>query len=445
MISVAEADRILAQFRGVFPAESVPLEVAAGRILREDICADRAYPAQDRSRMDGIGIAHADWERGHQTFVVAGLARAGDPRTVLSRHARIEALMEPHSPCVEIMTGAPVPEGADTIVPYEDVVIENGVARLRDGVAVRLRQFVHVHGSDCARGEVLVDAGVALNAAHLAVAASVGKATLLVARRPRVAIVSTGDELVSVEATPLDHQLRISNAHGLAAMFAPWAEVSRHHCGDAPAALETLLKSVLAESDMVLVSGGVSAGKFDAVPATLESLGVRKVFHKIAQKPGKPLWFGAMPSPQTPLPLASVAGEGLSAKGSSLLPLREASGVRALVFGLPGNPVSSLVCARRFVLPLLWTKLGWTSPPTDSAPLAAAVDAPSRLTQYLPVRLGKSGEGGKDGARLVAKPHAVNGSGDFATLGGSDGFLELPPEQNHYPAGSILSFFAWSP
>jgi molybdopterin molybdotransferase len=399
------------------------LDAAVGRILREDICADRAYPAQDRSRMDGIGITHADWEQGARAFVVAGLARAGDPRIVLSRHARIEELLEPHSPCVEIMTGAAIPEGADTVIPYEDVEIGNGVARLRDGAAVRHRQFVHAHGSDCALGDELVSSGVRLQAAHIAVAASVGKSAIMVARRPRTAIVATGDELVGLHESPLEHQLRISNAHGLAALFAPWAEISVHRCGDDPAALSDLLRTVLSASDLLLISGGVSAGKFDAVPATLEALGVRKVFHKLAQKPGKPLWFGVTPS---------GPGGGSDFNGSP---------PKTLVFGLPGNPVSSLVCARRFVLPLLWAKLGWTGPPAPSIPLGSAVDAPSRLTQYLPVRLGYGGG-------LVAESHAVNGSGDFATLGGSDGFVELPPlnsGENHYPAGSIMAFFAWSP
>jgi molybdopterin molybdotransferase len=120
------------------------------------------------------------------------------------------------------------------------------------------------------------------------------------------------------------------------------------------------------------------------------------------------------------------------------------------VFGLPGNPVSALMCARRFVLPLLWARLGWTDPPAAFSPLGSAVDSPSRLTQYLPVRLvrravsdAESGE--PSGFETVAEPRAVNGSGDFATLGASDGFVELPPSQNHYPAGARMAFFAWSP
>jgi molybdopterin molybdotransferase len=212
----------------------------------------------------------------------------------------------------------------------------------------------------------------------------------------------------------------VSNAYGLAALLAPWADTRIHRASDDPDMLAAALRAALLSFDLVLVSGGVSAGKFDAVPSTLEALGVRKVFHKLAQKPGKPLWFGLYEAPDGP----------------------QVTPPKTPVFGLPGNPVSALVCARRFVLPLLWAKLGWTVPPTEFLPLASAVDAPSRLTQYLPVKLEKRPE---TGGHTVAEPRAVNGSGDFATLGASDGFVELPASQNHYPAGAQMAFFAWSP
>src|SRR5690606_21322507 len=144
---------------------------------------------------------------------------------------------------------------------------------------------------------VLVPAGVRLNAARAAVAASVGAASLLVTRRPRVAVVSTGDELVGIDGTPEAHQLRMSNAPGLAALFAPWADVAVARCGDGPEALAALLRDRLDACDLLLITGGVSAGKFDAVPAVLESLGAATAFHKIAQKPGKPLWFGTVRIP----------------------------------------------------------------------------------------------------------------------------------------------------
>ncbi len=506
LLSVAEADRLLAacaEEPGVKrPAEAVPLEAAAGRVLREDLRADRAYPAQDRSYMDGIAIRYADLSTHEDSgvatvFTVAGVARAGDARLSLATLTRASAsptssASSSGSPassgrpgssdptawsassaaetfCVEIMTGAAVPAGCDTVIRYEDLVLEDGVATVRPGVAVTPRGNVHFEGSDCAAGAVLVPAGTRLTAAHIAIAASVGMPTVSVARRPRVAVVATGDELVGVDETPLAHQLRVSNAHGLAALLAPHADTRVHRVGDDPAALSGVLRAVLSSFDMVLVSGGVSAGKFDLVPDTLETLGVRKVFHKLAQKPGKPLWFGMMPSPQTPLPLASVAEEGLVAlaipggpHGPPLSPGgtsdEASSGERVLppeparvvpVFGLPGNPVSALVCARRFVLPFLERMLGANEMAGARVSLGSETTPLSRLTRYLPVKLVTrvmmgAEAGVSSGFETVAEPRTVNGSGDFATLGASDGFVELPPSEKHYPAGAQMAFFGWS-
>lgn len=422
MISVAEADRLLARFRDPWPAETVFLHAAAGRILREDIHADRPYPAQDRSYMDGVAIAFGDWEKGARAFPIEGVARAGAPRA--ARAAR--------GACVEIMTGAAIPEGADTVIPYEDVDIAHGVARVKADVASHRGRHVHARGSDCAAGDVLVAVGARLNAAHVATAASVGAARLAVSRLPRVAIVSTGDELVAVGAVPAEHQVRASNGAALAALLAPWAEVSERRCGDDPADLAASLAEALAGADMLLVTGGVSAGKFDLVPETLAALGVEKVFHKIAQKPGKPLWFGTWPSPPTPLPLASVAGEGTGVRAERPGPAKEAP---RLVFGLPGNPVSTLVCARRYVLPLVWAKSGWARP-AEAASHDEAVPA-SRLTRFLSARVEEN-----DGIRRTASA-PINGSGDFAGFGRSDGFVEVPPSENARAAGEKFSFFPW--
>ena len=405
LLSVFEADARLADFRALFPTEDIPLVLASGRILREAIRADREYPALDRSRMDGIAIAFAAWEMGVRDFPVGGMARAGDPR----------GRLDDASGCVEIMTGAPCPEGADTVIPYEALSTrefgEAGVAAVVDSTTVAHGQFLHRRGSDCTRGEILVEAGSRLNAARVAAAASMGYARVTVTRRPRVAVVTTGDELVAVEEHPLPHQVRASNGHALRALLEGLAGVRVDSVGDDPGALRARLEASLAESDVLLVTGGVSAGKFDEVPRVLRELGVEEVFHKVSQKPGKPLWFGR-----------GRAGQ--------------------LVFGLPGNPVSTLVCARRYVVPLLHAKSGWTagSAPQPSVRLSGPLPAPSRLTQFLPVRLTDS----------AAVPCALNGSGDFTGLGRSDGFVEIPPQMDPegnarfpLPEGELLSFFGW--
>ena len=398
LISVQEADGLLAAFQDLLPIEEISLKDASGRILREAIRADREYPALDRSRMDGIAIAFAAWEMGIRDFPVGGMARAGDVRGRLDDAAG----------CVEIMTGAPCPEGADTVIPYEALKIENGVASVGQEATVAQGQFLHFRGSDCALGEVLVESGLRLNAARVAAAASMGYARIKVTRRPRIAVVTTGDELVGVEAVPLPHQVRASNGLALCALLEGLGSVRVDSVGDDPGALRARLEASLEECDVLLVTGGVSAGKFDEVPSVLESLGVEKIFHKVAQKPGKPLWFGRGP-------------QGW------------------LVFGLPGNPVSALVCARRYVVPLLHAQSGierteraGSSPkPVERVRFSGTFPAPSKLTQFLPVRLVDS----------VAIPCPVNGSGDFTGLGRSDGFVEIPPQL--VPEGELLSLFGW--
>ena len=460
LVSVAEADRILAAYAeesgGTRPAEAVPLETAAGRVLREDIRADRAYPAQDRSRMDGIAVRGDDPGILTSGCVVAGLARAGA--------ARLDT--PPRGTCVEIMTGAALPQGCDTVIPYEDLHITGGAddagggsprtATVRDGATVRGGQFVHREGSDCAAGDVLVPAGTRLSAAHIAIAASVGMPTLRVARRFRAAVVATGDELVGVEETPLAHQLRVSNAHGLAALIAPYADARVHRVGDDPAALTAVLRAVLSSFDLVLVSGGVSAGKFDAVPAALESRGVRKRFHKLAQKPGKPLWFGTyQETEQTPggphdTALSPEGSSGVASSGERAVPPTNENRRMVPVFGLPGNPVSALVCARRFVLPLLERLLGLNAPEATFVPVEPDV-SPSHLTRYAPARLVQRAVSPRDAAaasgletETVAALCAVNGSGDFAALGASDGFVEVPPSGTRDLAGARMAYFGWS-
>jgi molybdopterin molybdotransferase len=394
LISVQDADVFLAAFGEVFPEETIPLTEATGRILRQPVRADREYPAQDRSRMDGIAISFAAWEMGVRDFRVEGMARAGEPRRRLDDAAA----------CVEIMTGAPCPEGADTVIPYEALKTrefgETGVASVASDAdaTVAQGQFLHRQGSDCGRDEILVAAGERLNAVRVAAAASMGYSRVAVTRRPRIEIVTTGDELIAIEEIPQPHQVRASNGHALRALFEGMGEVDLHGVGDARGALAARLEASLAASDVLLVTGGVSAGKFDEVPGVLRDLGVERVFHKVAQKPGKPLWFGT------------------DTRGR-------------LVFGLPGNPVSALVCARRYVVPLLRAKSGEAPDPAPRLRLSGPLPTPSRLTQFVPVRRVES----------AAVPCIMNGSGDFSGLRRSDGFVEIPP----MPAGELLSFFGW--
>ena len=384
MLTVAEAEaRILAHAQ-LRPAERTATESAAGRVLREDIRTDRDVPPFDRATMDGLAIAYAP---GRKSFLIEGVQAAGQPA---------RRLADPASGCLEIMTGAMCPEGADTVVPYEDAEIDGGRATLKENV--ERGQFLHRRGTDRKAGEVLLRAGTRLRSPQIAIAISAGCTHVAVARSPRFAVVSVGDELVEVGAPLEAYQIRPSNAWGIRAALqglgCPDAELAR--LPDDPSLIETVLADLLARNDGLILSGGVSRGKFDFVPAALEHLGVALNFHKIAQKPGKPMWFGLAPGGKP-------------------------------VFALPGNPVSTLVCFHRYVKPFILRSLG----ATDGAPVYTAVRGAIRphpeLTLFLPVKVSAEG----------ATPQEYHGSGDYAALGESDGFIEVSP------AGGPVRYHAW--
>lgn len=388
MIAVPEADALLAEHAHPLPAPSVPLAEAAGRVLREAVAADRDVPPYDRVAMDGIALASADL--GRRRFRVARTQAAGEPPRPLTEAGA----------CVEIMTGAALPEGCDTVVRYEDLVMEDDWAALREGVSVTPGQNVHRRGDDRRAGDPVLSPGSRIGPAHIAALAALGKATVRVSARPRVAVVTTGDEVVPVDTVPLPHQIRQSNGPALRAALAGRAAVALDHAPDDADALRDRLGAALETADVVLIAGGVSAGRFDLVPGVLAALGVREVFHKVRQKPGKPLWFGVAP--------------------------------HAAVFGLPGNPVSALACAVRYVVPFLDRAAGLADAPRRVVRLSELPRRKNDFTHFVPVRL--------DG--LDAHPVPSNGSGDFLSLVASDGVAEVSASV-HEPGP--VPFVRWGP
>jgi molybdopterin molybdotransferase len=395
MIPVREADRLLAPHRQDYGLESVPLERAAGRVLREDIPADRDLPPGDRVTMDGVAVTSSAWEAGLREFSVQAVVPAGVPPPPLAGPDR----------AIHVMTGALLPPGADCVVPVEETEDLGERVRLRPETPPRPGQCVHRQGSDLKRGDLAIPAGVVLGSPEILAAAAVGHTALRVAAPPSISVLSTGDELVPADAQPGPHQVRVSNAHALAAAVSREfsARPVLHHLRDDPADVRQGLAAALAESRVLLLSGGVSAGRLDLLPAALAELGVRNVFHGVRQRPGKPFWFG-------------VAGDG------------------AAVFALPGNPVSTLVCYHRYVRPFLLRNLGARPEPAAAAVLTEAVDFPSPLTYFMPVR--DAGQG-----RVVPAVH--HGSGDFASLAGTAGFVELDADQPRFEAGAVVPFFRW--
>ena len=245
-------------------------------------------------------------------------------------------------------------------------------------------------------------------APEIAVAASIGKARLRVARKPVIGFVSTGDEIVAVEQVPLAHQIRGSNGPAIAAALRHfgYSLSKKTHLPDDAEALRQGIGALLESCEVLILSGAVSAGRTDLVPATLEACGARRVFHGVAQRPGKPFWFGTGPAGRP-------------------------------IFSLPGNPVSVLVCLYRYVLPALEHAAGLSARERETAELASDFEVKAKLAFFLPVQL-ESRVG-----RQLARPQPPNGSGDFAGLSGTSGFVELQPGPCRVMAGTVVPLYRW--
>ena len=399
MLTPAAAESLILAQIALLPAEDCPLAQAHGRILRLPLLADRDFPSFDRVTMDGYALRHAVWAAGRHELQIAATQHAGDPGQTL---ASTET-------CIEVMTGAMLPVGTDTVVPYEEAQRAGEIITLRSGVEIKRGQAVHRRGSDHRAGELIVAEGTRLGGGEIAVAATCGAATLRVTRRARISVVATGTELVETGSTPAPHQIRRSNDYALAAALAlaGHPQVERWHLPDAPAELTIRLRPMIEGFDAVVLCGGVSAGRRDFLPRVLEELGVRKIFHGVAQRPGKPLWFGVIPA-----------------------------GVP--VFALPGNPVSAYTCLHRYVLPALEKMCGTPPAPPQTAALSLPFDFRPKLACLLPVKIRSSPR-----AERLADPMPTNTSGDFAGLIDTDGFVELPAEIDEFPAGYVAQFRPW--
>jgi molybdopterin molybdotransferase len=399
VLEVAGAEALILARIGPLGTERVPLEAAPGRVLREDVQAERDQPPFDRITMDGIAIAFADWEHGLREFRIAGTLAAGAAPLDLTGSGQ----------CIEVMTGAVLPAGADTVIPVERLEKRGAQVSVHPDALVERRQAIHARGSDRRAGAQVLEAGLRLGPTEIAVLASAGRSEVTVARLANVAVVSTGDELVDVSDSIEPWQIRSTNDRAIEASLVrhKLATVTRARLADDPEQMIESIDRLHASHDALILSGGVSMGQYDFVPDVLGKLGAEIVFHRIAQRPGKPMWFG------------------LSRDGKPL-------------FALPGNPVSTLVCLTRYVLPALRQACGEEATSTENAVLTRDVSLPADLTLFMPVVLASD-----DGGRLLAEPRPTNTSGDFISLAGTKGFVELPREQRLWPAGSVVRVFRW--
>lgn len=381
------------------PIESRPLSQCVGGTLRENIFAERDYPPFDRVCMDGIAISSETSRRGVRRYAVQATQAAGAPPLTL---ADAES-------AIEVMTGASLPWGTDCVIPLEHYVLEEGVVSLTGSVNDTPFRNIQRRGEDGRHGALMLEAGTVLGGPEIAIAASAGLARVRVSGQPAFMVISTGDELVEPGEPIAGHQIRRSNTYAVIAALRArgFDRVSNDHLLDDEAMLNDRLALHLATHEVLILSGGVSMGRFDLVPKVLKSLGVREVFHRVAQRPGKPMWFGVGPR-----------GQG--------------------VFGLPGNPVSTLTCLVRFVLPAIITAMGTRRAPAERIGLAKPVHFDQPLAYFLPVSV-ELDEWGQP----WASPRPTNTSGDFLSLIGTDGFVELPPGPMTYPKGFVATLYRW--
>jgi molybdopterin molybdotransferase len=394
----AEALRAIREALPALGSERVPVARAAGRALRQSVVAERDQPPFDRVMMDGIAIRHDDFERGTRAFPIVSTQAAGDAQQTLERGG-----------CIEIMTGASLPRGADCIVPVERIGITGGVATIEEGYETRRGQFIHGRGSDHECGAELLRPGGRISPLDIAVLLACGLTEVEVSSLPALRVISTGNELVPAGAPIEAHQIRLTNGPAVIAMLAAhgYHDAAHEHLADDPDLLETRLAAHLDAADVLVLSGGVSMGKADFVPQVLERLGVSAAFHGIRQRPGRPMWFGTGPRGQA-------------------------------VFALPGNPVSTLVCCREYLIPALDSASGLLSARPEFASLTEDFSFEPALTCFLPARIVSN-----VGGQLLAMPAPTNTSGDFTSLATTDGYVELAADRTRFPAGTAVRLTRW--
>lgn len=384
-----------AQRRGALPVEQISLGQAHGRILREAIVADRDIPPFARSAMDGYALRAADTSSAPVVLEMIEEIPAGrTPRWNVSL-----------GQASKIMTGAPMPQGADAVQMVERTEVA-GSERVRILKGVAPGENVRQAGEDIRGGAGLLQPGARLDASAVALLAMTGRSIVTVSRRARVAVLPTGDELVPVEEDPGESKIRESNGHMIAALArAAGADVEVFPIvPDLIEALEKAIERALGAADVVLLSGGVSMGDYDLVARALTRLGCRAAFDRVAIQPGKPLWFGGTGDPEGPL-----------------------------VFGLPGNPVSSFVDFILFVRPALDAIAGTTR---GDRVLSAHLDEPVRRRKgrrgYLPARLDAAGQ------ELHVRLVPTKGSADMVALSKADALAIFSEEIEDFPASTIV-------
>jgi molybdopterin molybdotransferase len=390
MITSQKALQIILDNTEDFGIEEIPFLDSLGRILKEDIIADREFPPFNRVSMDGIAISYHTFSKGAREFAIENIQPAGS--------AQVELIDSKN--CIEVMTGAVLPKNVDVVIPYEQVIIENGIATVQID-EIKPLQNVHLKGKDRIENDILQKKDTIISSAEIGIFATVGKSIVKVAKQPKVLIISTGDELVGVSEKPLSYQIRRSNVYTLVSLLERLQiKAETEHISDNKQLLKQKIERHLEHYDVLLFSGAVSKGKFDFLPEVFDELGVEKLFHKVKQRPGKPFWFGKRDSKN--------------------------------IFAFPGNPVSTFVGCLKYFYPWYKKSMGIDCENHHKAILAEDFVFKPELTYFLQVITEN-----KNGM-LYATPFVGNGSGDLANLAETDAFIELPDHRNEFNEGEVF-------
>ena len=397
MIEVAEAIEIVRQQTLKLASERVAIDQVLERVLAEDVVADSDLPPFDRSQMDGYAVRAEDVRGAPVRLRIVGESAAGR-----GWHNQLE-----EGQAVRIMTGAPVPAGADSVQQVELT------HELKDGTVVEFLETVELgksivkRGAEIRAGEVVLNAGTPINAPMMAVLAAFGYASVEVFRKPRVAVLATGTELVSVDQTPGQDQIRDSNNYSLSAYATlAGATVERMPLtGDETSLLKRQIADAAERCDVIVTSGGVSMGVYDVTKTALKELDAEIFFERVALRPGKPTVFARLPN-------------------------------GTLVFGLPGNPVSVAVTFNLFARTALLTMQGATDPTLkrETAAVARSVKGTTDRDSYLPAQLTTN-----DDAELIAFPLKWGGSSDFVSFALTTALLIVPANVKSIEAGSLVT------
>ena len=397
MQSIENALELILSNKQNFGTETISIHDCLDRVLAEDIYADRDYPPFNRATMDGYAIISQDINIGKNNLLkITDTIHAGEAKQFALESGN----------CIKIMTGAPVPQRANAVIRIEDTHI-NGNEIHFNVKQLKENQNIAIQGEDARKGDLLIKKGTKLNPNSISVLAVTGHAKLEVYKLPIIAIVSTGNEIVAVESVIQPHQIRDSNVHTLKNSLLNYciSAIQTALIVDDKIVLKNTLSELL-DTDIIIISGGVSKGDADYVPEILKYLGVIEIFHRVSIKPGNPLWFGKMPN-------------------------------GGVVFGLPGNPISVQVGYKVFIESFIRKCFDMEPIEPLFLPLLGEKSKKSNFTEYFPCKL--THENKKSGLAI----NKMNTSGDISTTNNSDGIAIHPSEKQTIEKGEFVEFYFW--